>query len=89
MTPGFLMDLAYFSVAIIFVAAVGMVKPAEVREVLRHNRFHMALMFYTAVMVVFTDFLVGVLSAIVLYGLLHRFFDGRRIIDPEVELREQ
>ena len=31
-----------------------------------------------AVMVVLTDFLVGVLSAIVLYALLHRFFDRGR-----------
>jgi MFS superfamily sulfate permease-like transporter len=52
-----------------------MVKPAEVREVWRHNRFHAALMIYTAVMVAVTDFLIGVLSALALYAVLHRFLD--------------
>jgi hypothetical protein len=32
-------------------------------------------MFYTAVMVVVTDFLTGVLSAIIIYGLFYRFFE--------------
>jgi sulfate permease, SulP family len=59
---------------ILLYVAVNMVKPAEVHEVLAHNRFHIALMAWTAIMVVLTDFLVGVLSAIVLYALLHRFF---------------
>ncbi|MEX2137635.1 MAG: SulP family inorganic anion transporter [Pirellulales bacterium] len=60
---------------ILVFVAVNMVKPAEVREVWRHNRFHASLMVYTAVMVAVTDFLIGVLSALALYGLLHRFLD--------------
>lgn len=60
---------------ILLYVAVGMVKPAEVRQVLAHNRFHIGLMVYTAAMVVITDFLTGVLSAIVIYTLLYRFFD--------------
>jgi hypothetical protein len=32
-------------------------------------------MIFTAVMVPLTDFLTGVLSALILYGLLYRFFD--------------
>jgi MFS superfamily sulfate permease-like transporter len=60
---------------ILVFVAVNMVKPAEVREVWNHNRFHAAMMIYTAVMVPMTDFLIGVLSALVLYGLLYRFFD--------------
>jgi hypothetical protein len=55
--------------------AVNMVKPAEVREVLKHNRFHVGLMVYAAVMVPMTNFLVGVLSALVIYGVLYRFLD--------------
>lgn len=55
--------------------ASNMVKPAEIREVWRHNSFHAALMVYTAVMVPLTDFLTGVLSALVLYAALYRFFD--------------
>ncbi len=55
--------------------ASNMVKPAEIKEVWRHSRFHAALMVYTAVMVPLTDFLTGVLSALILYAVLYRFFD--------------
>ncbi len=65
--------------------AFNMVKPAEVREVLRMNRFHVFLMLWTAVMVLLTDFLVGVLSAIVIYGLLFKFLDR----SPREEGREE
>ncbi len=60
---------------ILLFVAFGMVKPAEIREVLTLNKFHLGLMVYTAVMVVITDFLTGVLSAIVIYAALYRFFD--------------
>jgi MFS superfamily sulfate permease-like transporter len=52
-----------------------MVKPAEVKQVLAHNPFHISLMVYTAVVVILTDFLIGVVSAILIWGLLYRFFD--------------
>jgi MFS superfamily sulfate permease-like transporter len=70
---------------ILVFVAVNMVKPAEVREVWLHNRFHAGLMVYTAVMVAMTDFLVGVLSALVLYGVLHRFLDQPREPQPAAE----
>ncbi len=60
---------------ILIFVAVNMVKPAEVVEIWRHNRFHAGLMVYTAVMVAATDFLIGVLSALVIYGLLFKFLD--------------
>jgi MFS superfamily sulfate permease-like transporter len=60
---------------ILLYVAFGMVKPAEVREIFVFNRFHVGLMFYTAAMVVITDFLTGVLSAIIIYAVLYRFFD--------------
>lgn len=60
---------------ILLYVAFAMVKPAEVKQVLAHSRFHVALMAYTAVMVVVTDFLTGVLSAIIIYGVLYRFFE--------------
>jgi len=60
---------------ILLYVATAMVKPAEVRQVLAHNRFHVGLMAYTAVMVVLTDFLTGVLSALVIWVLLARFAD--------------
>jgi MFS superfamily sulfate permease-like transporter len=60
---------------ILMFVAVNMVKPAEVFEVWRHNKFHAALMVYTAVMVAVTDFLIGVLTALVLYAILYKFLD--------------
>ncbi len=60
---------------ILMYVAMNMVKPAEVREVLTHNRFHIALMLYTAVAVIVTDFLTGVLTAIILYAVLRKFLD--------------
>jgi SulP family sulfate permease len=46
---------------ILVFVAVNMVKPAEIRQVLGHGRFHVGMMVYTAVMVPMTDFLIGVL----------------------------
>jgi MFS superfamily sulfate permease-like transporter len=60
---------------ILLYVATAMVKPAEVAQVFEHNGFHIALMVYTASMVIVTDFLTGVLSAIVIWGVLSRFFD--------------
>ncbi len=60
---------------ILLYVASGMVKWAEVKEVLSMNRFHIGLMVYTAVMVAATDFLKGVLSAVVIWVVLSRWFD--------------
>ncbi|MGD9762851.1 MAG: SulP family inorganic anion transporter [Candidatus Binatia bacterium] len=67
---------------ILLYVATAMVKPAEVRQVLAHSGFHIGLMAYTAIMVVLTDFLTGVLSAIVIWGVLARFLD-RPVLVPE------
>jgi SulP family sulfate permease len=56
--------------------ARNMVKPAEIREIVSEGRFETAMMAYTAVMVPVTDFLTGVLSALVLYFVLRRFVVG-------------
>jgi len=69
-----LVPMACIGGILLYVATV-MVKPAEVKQVMAHSRFHIALMLYTAVMVVVTDFLTGVLTAIVIYGVLYRFFE--------------
>jgi len=55
--------------------AFNMVKPVEIKQVWAHNRLHAGLMIYTALMVVFTSFLAGVLSAMVIYGVFHKYFD--------------
>jgi sulfate permease, SulP family len=59
--------------------AVNMVKKEEIRAILStKNPFHVALMGYTAVMVPLTDFLTGVLSALIIYAVLGRYFDPDR-----------
>ena len=69
---------------ILLFVSTAMVKPAEVREVLGLSRFHIGLMIYTAVMVVVTDFLTGVLSAIVIYAIAYKFI-VKKIDDPAAE----
>jgi SulP family sulfate permease len=61
---------------ILLYVATGMVKKAEVVQVFEHGKFHVALMGYTAVMVIATDFLTGVLSAIIIWAVLKRFFEA-------------
>lgn len=59
--------------------AFNMVKPTEIKQVWTHGWFHTALMIYTAVMVIFTNFLAGVLSAMVIYALLYKVLDKPRL----------
>ena len=82
--------IAYFlasSLALVPMACIGgilmwvafnMVKPAEVKQVFAHNWFHVMLMIVTAVMVIITDFVTGVLSGMILYGVLFKFLDKPR-----------
>jgi len=49
--------------------ASNMVKPAEIREVWRHGWLDAGMMVYTALMVPLTDFLTGVLSAMIIYAI--------------------
>lgn len=60
---------------ILLYVAHGMVKKVEVREALSKNKFHTFLMIYTALMVPVFGFMSGVLSAIIIYIVLKRFFD--------------
>lgn len=67
--------------------ASNMVKPKEIKEVWKHNKFHASLMVYTAVMVPLTDFLTGVLSALIIYAVLVKFLDkptAPTSVDPVV-----
>jgi MFS superfamily sulfate permease-like transporter len=58
---------------ILFWVASNMVKKSEIAEVRRGGWFQTAIMVFTAVMVPATDFLTGVLSALILYAVLYRF----------------
>src|SRR5262245_31174863 len=55
--------------------AFNMVKPAEIKQVFAHNWFHVGLMIYTALAVIVTDFLTGVLTAMILYLALFKLLD--------------
>lgn len=56
--------------------ASNMIKISEIKHVWGTGKFHGLLMIYTAVMVPLTDFLTGVLSALVLYFVLRPFLEG-------------
>ncbi|MCI0357110.1 MAG: hypothetical protein L0211_01325 [Planctomycetaceae bacterium] len=68
--------------------ACNMVKPAEIKQVFAHGWFHILLMAVTAVMVIVTDFLTGVLSGMALYGALFRFFDTPRDSGGDSSVKE-
>lgn len=55
--------------------AMNMIKKEEIQSVHRMNGFHVFLMYLTGVVVLLKDFLSGVLVAIIIYALFHRFFD--------------
>jgi len=62
-----------------------MIKVSEMKHVWATGRFHAALMIYTAVMVPMTDFLTGVLSALILYFVLRPFLEpsaGPAVAEP-------
>jgi MFS superfamily sulfate permease-like transporter len=65
---------------ILLYIATAMVKPAEIRHVQAHNRFHVFIMIFTAVLVVITDFLTGVLAGIALYAALRKSFDKAPVV---------
>lgn len=64
-----LVPMACIAGILLWVAS-NMIKPAEVREIVRHGKFETFIMLFTAVMVPLTDFLTGVLSAMLLYAVL-------------------
>ena len=57
-------------------------KVKEIKEVLGMNKYHIALMIYTAVMVPATGFMTAVVSAIVIYAVSYRFINKK----PAVQL---
>ena len=77
---------------VLMYVAFNMVKPAEVLGILSHNRFHTVLMIYTALMVMITDFLIGVLSAITIYVIALKLFNESVVPDKRdkqlIEIKE-
>jgi SulP family sulfate permease len=72
--------------------ASNMIKPAEVKEVWHSGKLAAFIMIYTAIAVPLTDFLTGVLSALVLYAALafvKKFVGGQRRKGLAVELQAE
>lgn len=66
--------------------ASNMIKPAEIREVKKTGRFEVLMLVYTAIMVPLTDFLTGVLSALILYFVLKKILPMHTAKKEEPEL---
>lgn len=77
-----LIPMACIGGILVWVAS-NMIKPAEIREIKKHGKFEFSMMLYTAVMVPLTDFLTGVLSALIIYFTVKYFFDKRQKFKPK------
>ncbi len=61
-----LIPMACIGGILVWVAS-NMIKPTEIKEIKHAGKFEFSMMVYTAVMVPMTDFLTGVLSALIIY----------------------
>jgi SulP family sulfate permease len=68
-----LIPMACIGGILVWVAS-NMIKPSEIKEIKHSGKFEFAMMLYTAVMVPMTDFLTGVLSALVIYFVVKYAF---------------
>jgi SulP family sulfate permease len=73
-----LIPMACIGGILVWVAS-NMIKPSEIREIKSHGRFEFAMMLYTAVMVPLTDFLTGVLSALIIYFVVKAVYKKRKV----------
>ncbi|MFM2401502.1 MAG: hypothetical protein RI950_1019 [Bacteroidota bacterium] len=71
-----LIPMACIGGILVWVAS-NMIKPSEIKEIKHAGKFEFSMMIYTAVMVPMTDFLTGVLSALVIYFVLKFVFKKR------------
>lgn len=72
-----LIPMACIGGILVWVAS-NMIKPSEIKEVKQHGKFEFSMLVYTAVMVPMTDFMTGVLSAMIIYFVVNYFFKKRR-----------
>jgi SulP family sulfate permease len=77
-----LVPMACIGGILVWVAS-NMIKPSEIKEIKHLGKFEFSIMLYTAVMVPMTDFLTGVLSALIIYFIVKytykRVNDNRQI----------
>jgi SulP family sulfate permease len=76
-----LIPMACIGGILIWVAS-NMIKPSEIKEIKHAGKFEFMMMIYTAVMVPVTDFLTGVLSALIIYFVVKAIF--KRQLGPKV-----
>jgi sulfate permease, SulP family len=72
-----LIPMASIGGILVWVAS-NMIKPSEIGEIRHAGKFEFAIMTFTAVMVPMTDFLTGVLSALVIYFVVTMVFKKRK-----------
>lgn len=77
-----LIPMACIGGILVWVAS-NMIKPREIKEIKHAGKFEFSMMLYTAIMVPMTDFLTGVLSALIIYFVVKKFFVGRRKLGGE------
>jgi MFS superfamily sulfate permease-like transporter len=65
--------------------ALNMIKPSEISHVRAEGAFPFWLMIFTAVMVAATDFLIGVVSALLLFAVLNPFFGPKVSVSEDLE----
>lgn len=68
-----LIPMACIGGILVWVAS-NMIKPSEIKEIKHLGKFEFSMMVYTAVMVPVTDFLTGVLSALIIYFVVKAAF---------------
>jgi hypothetical protein len=56
-----------------------MIKIHEIKSVIKEGGFHSFLMIYTAIMVPVTDFLTGVLSALIIFAVYNVVTKKKRV----------
>ncbi len=79
-----LIPMACIGGILVWVAS-NMIKPAEIKEIKHAGKFELAMMMYTAVMVPLTDFLTGVLSALIIYFVIKQVFKRKSKAMQETE----
>lgn len=80
-----LIPMACIGGILVWVAS-NMIKPSEIKEIKHLGKFEFSMMLYTAVMVPMTDFLTGVLSALIIYFVVKKFFSKKKDETKEKEL---
>jgi SulP family sulfate permease len=68
-----LIPMACIGGILVWVAS-NMIKPSEIKEIKHSGKFEFSMMVYTAIMVPVTDFLTGVLSALIIYFVVKYAF---------------